>query len=313
MISLTGCTKEKEPDTIAANLLKQGTANPEHLIGRWYFVKYAYTKDGNTISDRDAVVMHSYPPIVPLPTLTIPFAPTPAENNLEDSWHFGYYNSIWYVCSLNNHLIKLTKRGFTLIKAPPNEAEIDSAFINAYSFVIKGNELIIYFKGENDKNLLIFKKQKELEPEIIAANLLKQGTADPKLLSGSWLPQEFLYTPDGIITRNGYGIAFGISPDSLPKLEIPDEISNDWFLDFHNLYRGSCSLTGNLISFSSFDSMTGMKPDPKEKDVAAAFRNAYSFVLKYNELMQDYELIIHFNNGDGINLLILTNYRYVNS
>jgi len=40
----------------------------------------------------------------------------------------------------------------------PNEEEVRDVFRNAYSFVIKGEQLIIYFKNGNNKNLLILEK-----------------------------------------------------------------------------------------------------------------------------------------------------------
>ena len=42
---------------------------------------------------------------------------------------------------------------------PSHEEEtLSTALMNAYSFVIKGDELIIYFTGAEDKNVLIFQK-----------------------------------------------------------------------------------------------------------------------------------------------------------
>ena len=161
LISLTSCkeetAKEETPETIAANLLKQGTADPELLLGEWELIKFAYTKDGNGISDREKILYGNPKKIHP--TLNIPFAPTPIENEMGDRWCLNYYNSIWYICSLTDHLINLTPRGSTLVYAPVENVTL-SAFRNAYSFVIKGNELIIYFKKGERKNLLILEKKK---------------------------------------------------------------------------------------------------------------------------------------------------------
>ena len=302
IISLMGCgkvTKEESPETIAANLLKQGTAEPELLLGEWALIKFAYTSDGNKISDRNTITYNVQP--ITHPTLIIPFAPTPIENSVSERWCLNYINSTWYICSLTNHLIKLEGCGSTYIHAPV-EREITYAFGKSYSFVIKGNQLIIYFKGGDNKNLLILEKRyytKE-NPEVIAANLLKQGTADPKLLPGVWRLFNFGYTFNGNEIFEGSGFLGGMPEEECPHLVIPDDITSDWYLNFYNHYRGNCSLSGNLISFSSFTSITGMEPQPKEKEVAAAIRNAYSFVISGNDLT------IHYIDEGKNNLLFLT-------
>jgi len=162
IISFTGCKEEENiekdeiSETIAANLLKQGTADPELLLGEWSLIKFAYTPDGNEISDRRIISYNVQP--IEHPYLRIPSAPTPIENNLDDRWCLNYGNSIWYVCSLTDHLIKLEPCGSTYVGVPPEETEVYGALSRAYSFVIKGNELLIYFKKGDDKNLLILEK-----------------------------------------------------------------------------------------------------------------------------------------------------------
>ena len=139
-------------DLIASNLLKTGTADTALLIGKWDVVKFAYTANGNEISDITAISKAM---------LTIPFAVTPVENNLEDRWRLYCVNSIWFVSSLSGNLIELAMRGSTFVNVPDDHEEnyIVLALINAYSFVIIDDELIIYFTGIEGKNLLILKKQ----------------------------------------------------------------------------------------------------------------------------------------------------------
>ena len=81
-------------------------------------------------------------------------------------------NSSSYVCSIEGNLIELSGGSSTYINvvSPHLEYDLIYAFENAYSFVIKGNELIIYFPKIDDKeklshctviknkNLLILKK-----------------------------------------------------------------------------------------------------------------------------------------------------------
>jgi hypothetical protein len=137
-------------DKISLNLSKNGEIEPTRLIGVWDCVKFAHTKDGNIISDI-AVISKG--------ELTIPVAPTPIEENVDDRWHLKHSNDNFYICSLSNNLINLTLKGSTFMMSPPEEEELLLALANAYSFVIKGNELIIYFTGAENKNLLILEKR----------------------------------------------------------------------------------------------------------------------------------------------------------
>ena len=138
-------------ELISSNLLKDGDINSASLIGEWDCVKFAYTTDGNKISNVSDISKGG---------LTIPYAPTPIEQNLEDRWELYHSNSTWFICSLNGNLIKLELKGSTLVGSPPEESNIVEALRNVYSFVVKDNELIFYFTGDEDKNLLILKNDK---------------------------------------------------------------------------------------------------------------------------------------------------------
>ena len=139
-------------ELISTNLLKNElvSIDPALLIGEWNCEKFAYTADGNTISDVVTISKGS---------LTIPYAPTPIEHNAEDRWNLKHSNGNWFICSLTKNLIKLELRGSTFMLSPPEEEEIVNALMNAYSFAIKGNKLIIYFTGVKNKNLLILEKR----------------------------------------------------------------------------------------------------------------------------------------------------------
>ena len=296
IICLSGCkkvTEEESLETIAANLLKQGKADPELLIGTWKLIKFAYTPDGHSILNISSIV---YGNSTEHPTLEIP-------EDFSNEWKFCYHNYFRTNCKINGTLINfLNFRSITMVYAPV-EREVVAAFMNAYSYVIVGDELIIYFKNNEYKNLLVLKKQIEETPEVIAENMLKQGTADLNLLPGDWLPISYGYTYDGNNLFHSESILFGLLPlpdEELPKFVVPDNIENDWCLYFYNYYKGNCSLKSNIISFSYFDSMTAMKPKPEEIGVVDAIRNAYSFVIKDNEL------IIYYKKGNKKNLLFFT-------
>ena len=139
-------------DLITSNLSKKGVATPALLIGGWDFVTYAYTEDGITISDV---------PTEPKGYLQIKDAKV---NSFERQWEFKYENTSYYECYSSGSLLELSFRGSTLIYIPDkqereNEGNLTTAIRNAYSFVIKGDELILYFTGTDDKNLLILKKR----------------------------------------------------------------------------------------------------------------------------------------------------------
>ena len=136
-------------EQISFNLSKDGKIDPTLLIGEWNLVKFAHTTDGKKTSD---VVDISRGRLI------IPFAPTPIEKNEDERWRLDHSNSNWFICSLNENLIKLELRGSTYMLGTPEEDEIVNAFINAYSFVIKDEKLIIYFAGVENKNLLILKR-----------------------------------------------------------------------------------------------------------------------------------------------------------
>ena len=136
-------------DLITSNLSKKGVVDPELLIGGWDFVTYAYTEDGITISDI---------PTEPKGWLQIK---NTKANSYESRWEFKYQNTVNFECSLSGNLIRLTSILTTLLPNPPEENLLKEALNYAYSFVIKGDELLLYYTGADDKNLLILKKRQE--------------------------------------------------------------------------------------------------------------------------------------------------------
>jgi len=162
-------------ELISFNLSESGTIDTELLIGEWDCVKFAYTEDGKNISDV-VNITNAY--------LDIPVAPTDTVCEVYDSETGMYsqskvwvlhstYNGGGWLCSLSGNLINLTFCGSTKIYVPNPHEERDMvwALDNAKSFVIKGNELMIYFTGDEDDksftsiagnkriNLIILKKR----------------------------------------------------------------------------------------------------------------------------------------------------------
>jgi hypothetical protein len=142
----------KSDEQISINLSKSGSYDAALLIGKWDCIKFAYTADGIKISDVSAINGA---------TLEIPVVATPVEHDTENRWKLDCVNSTWFICSISGNLIDLMQRGSTYVGIPPDHEEnhITNALTNAYGFVIKEDELIIYFTGVKDQNLLILKKR----------------------------------------------------------------------------------------------------------------------------------------------------------
>ena len=122
---------------------KSENIDPALLIGKWDCIKFAYTANDKTISD--------------VATLSNGRMEIP---NLKDEWRFVHRNEMFYLHSISGNLIKLTMSGSTLVYPPQEETDICEALENVYSFDIKGNELLLYFKGSETKNTLILKSNR---------------------------------------------------------------------------------------------------------------------------------------------------------
>jgi len=166
-------------EQISINLSENGKSDPELLIGEWDAIKFAYTADGHKISDVVNITSAQ---------LVIPVVPTDSECEVFDpkigsfkssvQWGLKSINGSGWLCSISRNSIKVTCCGYTKrgVPCPHEEWDIFTAFYNAYSFVINGNELMIYFTenkdrffgdaakrcsiaGEKKMNLIIFKKR----------------------------------------------------------------------------------------------------------------------------------------------------------
>ena len=140
---------DNEDDEINSQTIN-GTILAESLIGEWELIKFAYMANDDKILDVAAISKGS---------LTIPYASTPIENYLDDRWCLSHTNQVWFVCSLAEDSIELQQKGTTYIYPPQEEIEIQIALSNAYRIAIEDDELMIYFKGDKNKNLLILKKR----------------------------------------------------------------------------------------------------------------------------------------------------------
>ena len=138
-------------EQISSNLAKNGEIDPELLIGEWDAIKFAYTADGEKILDVVSISSNS--------TLIMDNT-TSLNDELLGPFLFKYCG---YFYSRSNNLMSYLdeKTACFAINISYSDVEIKiiNALKNAYSYVIKDKELIIYFKGVENENLLIFKKR----------------------------------------------------------------------------------------------------------------------------------------------------------
>jgi len=172
------------------NLTKNGKIDPDLLIGEWDIIKFAYTPNGNKISNVANIPIdpiYDIELIASLNGISIDEAidrvrpklqiPNPPINPLENEWLWNFSGCNWmeFKCSISENLINFIGKGSTYKGCSPQSTdnEISFALLNAYNFVIKGDEFVIFFTGieniDKDKkkdfvilkkhNLLILKKR----------------------------------------------------------------------------------------------------------------------------------------------------------
>ena len=170
--------KKDEPknkdELINSNLLKTGTADPALLVGEWELVKFAYTADGKKISG----IVDISNVAVGFTTLnyidiTIPdekyvlslcdIEPKLSAYDLSSIWNIGLCDRSYFYSISENLISFITSKNLSYfyinIILTNDGNNVLNALKNTYSFVVKDNELIIYFTEVEDKNLLILKKR----------------------------------------------------------------------------------------------------------------------------------------------------------
>ena len=124
------------------------------LVGEWELVKFAYTLDGKKFLNESIISKHTNS------TINISDA-------IDSEWTSHNLSIYFKVCNYaylkSGNLIQynqeMTACYSILVPWIDDEIKVSNALQNAYKFSIKGNELMIYFTGENNKNVLIFKKR----------------------------------------------------------------------------------------------------------------------------------------------------------
>jgi len=159
-------------ELISFNLSESGTIDPELLIGEWDAIKFAYTADGQKISDvvkiksADLVI-----PVAPTDTVCEVYDTETGMHIFSEQWNLRCINGSMWLASISGNSIRFTLCGTTkrgLPHYPHEEQDIYWAFYNAKSFVIKGNEAMIYFAGdEDDKDFISIAGEKKINLIIL--------------------------------------------------------------------------------------------------------------------------------------------------
>jgi hypothetical protein len=151
-------------------VFSNGSIDPELLFRGWVLTKFAYTADGKKISNVVAITDLGVGTTLYLPIsddsywdredLIRSFALTDLPSGLIVFFHFYPMD---FLCSITDNLITY-HADCQFIKAGINYSDqgwdVYKALQNIYSFVVKDNELIIDFTGDENKNLLFLKKYK---------------------------------------------------------------------------------------------------------------------------------------------------------
>ena len=291
-----------QDDIIEFNLSESGTIDRELLIGRWDCVNFAYTEDGKNISNVATISNCSF---------NIREANLWYESDRLRGHQFSVmFNYCSYPYSMKANKIKyIYDKGVCYPIGLPrtdDEGGVATALQNAYSFVIKGNDLIIYFTGVQNKNLLILKKG--VEHNLIATNLQKNGIVDRALLVGEWDCVKFAHTADGNTIADVAAVSKG-QVVITERFETPMEHNPDFIV--RNIYLSlvhtntrqyvmgiECDGCSTSI-FSTGIAGNVSSPPTEEIEIDHAFCHSHSFVIRGDEL------IIHFRGGKNKNLLIL--------
>jgi len=199
----------KSYELIASNLSKKGSHNLELLEGDWRFVSLAYTEDGNVCMD---VVYLSPEKLLSKGVMKIT-----KYDYLSVPWFFWPY-FLYYSFSDNLMLAKednLSAYSYILRVFDDHKAELEilDALMNAYSFVIRDDELIIQFTGLKKTNLLIYKK--ETPPQI-------------PLNGTKWKPVGLVDTDTGKITE-------------IPVKDCENCVTLSFYSDYHAILQYNSS------------------------------------------------------------------------
>lgn len=171
--------KPLSDEDISNNLLSMGDTNgsidPELLIGEWEIVKFAYTADGKEFSNVAAIADVLLKGFIPYSNSVITILNEDLNKYLTNEYLTDEYLTEppslsccliffpkFFLYSISDNLISYYT-DFHSMKIgniySDDGLNVYKALQNTHSFVIRGSELIIYFTGEKNKNLLFLRKR----------------------------------------------------------------------------------------------------------------------------------------------------------
>jgi len=188
---IVGCKKEPLSDRqVTMNLAGDWEFNQKHLLGMWKPYAFVYTKNGKQFAGRDVILsdytveitddsgelrfklFEIYSGLVRITyrmfySTQSYFARLEQKRfsiNFGDGSSFGnVYNKLTDIpVSIADYIGALNRTDladYEYTELTHEELKIHTAFEKAYSFIIRNNELIIYFTGIENINLLILKKE----------------------------------------------------------------------------------------------------------------------------------------------------------
>ena len=179
---IAGCSKKKEPLSdrqVTINLAGDWEFNKELLLGMWKPVYFAYTDDGKQISERKDVA------------ISLDCTVEITDRGTDDGLIFTFFEIYRMLYTTSSYFARLTTKQYVYIGAGMyngaglqydtfngldnmiantigpdfkrvelnyGELNIYTVLEKAYGFVIRKDELFIYFTGNKNVNLLILKK-----------------------------------------------------------------------------------------------------------------------------------------------------------
>jgi len=178
-ISVMGCNKDENKsvipklsdEQITLNLAEHGKNDIELLVGEWNVTKFAYTMDGKRISnvkDISNLGFENNPAdkgflawyTIQITDGDVALMISDAPSGLFGPLTFGTQNHFYSISGNSINFSRFSDNQYAInLKETDDVYDVLFALKNTYSFVIKGKELIIYFTGIENKNLLILKKR----------------------------------------------------------------------------------------------------------------------------------------------------------
>ena len=131
------------------------------ILSEWEPIKFAYSANGENYEDISVIPNNIAKPFNEMAKRITVYEGNAGFTVNELTTITCRFSTEYYFYSISNNLIKLTDFRNPLyvdIHYTDEAFDIMCALRNVYSFVIKGNELFVYFTGLKDKNILIFKK-----------------------------------------------------------------------------------------------------------------------------------------------------------